>query len=189
MSFNSQRTYRITTKSCLGDGHSAVTILYATFRACMDQMWLYESNPLQWHHNGHGSVSNHQPHDCLLNRLFRHRSKKTLKLRVAGLCAGNSPDTGEFSAQMASNAENVSISWRHHDLHKRILTVPLTCAHGFVVLWFVVVLPSYFAGQFSVDCKCVLFYLRVISHNFLCDITMNLILNYVRYPSCGWRVC
>ena len=35
--------------------------------------------------------------------------KKTSKLRVAGLCAGNSPVTGEFPAQMASNAENVSI--------------------------------------------------------------------------------
>ena len=33
-------------------------------------------------------VSNHQPHDCLLNRLFRHRSKKTSKLRVTGLCEG-----------------------------------------------------------------------------------------------------
>ena len=43
------------------------------------------------------------------------RSKKTSKLRVTGLCAGNSPGTGEFPAQMASNAENVSIRWRHHD--------------------------------------------------------------------------
>ena len=40
---------------------------------------------------GHDDVSNHQPHDCLLNRLFRRRSKKTSRLRVAGLCVGNSP--------------------------------------------------------------------------------------------------
>ena len=46
---------------------------------------------LQWRHNGRDSVSNHLPHDCLLNRLFRRRSKKTSKLRVTGLCAGNSP--------------------------------------------------------------------------------------------------
>ena len=46
---------------------------------------------LQWRHNDHDSVSNHQPYDCLLNRLFRRRSKKTSKLRVTGLCAGNSP--------------------------------------------------------------------------------------------------
>ena len=41
--------------------------------------------------------------------------KKTSKLCVTGICAGNSPGTGEFPAQMVSNAENVSISWRHHD--------------------------------------------------------------------------
>ena len=39
----------------------------------------------------------------------RHRSKKTSKLRVTDLCVGNSPVTGEFPAQKASNAENVSI--------------------------------------------------------------------------------
>ena len=70
---------------------------------------------LLWRHNGRDSVSNHQPHDCLLNRLFRRRSKKTSKLRVTGLCVGNSPGTGEFPAQKASNAENVFIWWRHHD--------------------------------------------------------------------------
>ena len=69
------------------------------------------STSLQWHHNGLDGVSNHQPH-----RLFRSRSTKTSKLRVTGLCAGNSPVTGEFPAQMASNAENVSIWWRHHVL-------------------------------------------------------------------------
>ena len=37
------------------------------------------------------------------------RPKKTSILRVTGLCAGNSPGTGEFSAQMASYAEIVSI--------------------------------------------------------------------------------
>ena len=70
---------------------------------------------LHWRHNGRDSVSNHQPHDCLLNRLFRRRSKKTSQLRVTGLCVGNSPVTGEFPSQRASNAENVSIWWRHHE--------------------------------------------------------------------------
>ena len=69
---------------------------------------------LTWRRNGHGGVSNHQPHHCLLNRLFGCKSKKTSKLRVTGLCAGNSQGTGEFPAQMASNAENVSIWSRHH---------------------------------------------------------------------------
>ena len=72
-------------------------------------------HPLRWRHNDHAGVSNHQPHGCLLNRLFRRKSKKTSKLRVTGLCVGNSPGTGEFPAQMVSYAENVSIWWRHHD--------------------------------------------------------------------------
>ena len=72
---------------------------------------------LLWRHNGHDGVSNHQPHECLLNRSFMRRSKETSKLRVTGLCAGNSLQTGEFPAQMASNAENVSIWWRHRVFH------------------------------------------------------------------------
>ena len=70
------------------------------------------SPTLQWRHNERDGVSNHQPHQCLPNRLFRRRSKKTSKLRVTGLCAENSPATGEFPARMTSNAENVSIWWR-----------------------------------------------------------------------------
>ena len=97
--------------------------LYVFYMSCVS---------LQWRHNGRDSVSNHQPHHCLLNRLFRHRSKKTQKLRVTGLCAGNSPVTGEFPAQMASRAENVSIWWRHHALWS-----PLTASYRehFVDIW------------------------------------------------------
>ena len=71
--------------------------------------------PLRWRHNEPDSVSNHQPCDCLLKRLIRGRPKKTSKLRVTGLCAGNSPLTGEFPAQRASYAGNVSIWWHHHE--------------------------------------------------------------------------
>ena len=46
---------------------------------------------LRWRHNELDGVSDHQPHGCLLNRLFRRRSKTTSKLRVTGLCVGNSP--------------------------------------------------------------------------------------------------
>ena len=45
---------------------------------------------LQWRHNGLDSASNHQPHHCLFSRWLGRRSKKTSKLRVTGLCAGNS---------------------------------------------------------------------------------------------------
>ena len=86
---------------------------------------LYCTWALQWRHNGRDGLSNHQPYHCLLNRLFGPRSKKTSKLRVTGLCAENSTVTGEFPAQMTSNAENVPIWWRHHGSvitnHKGIL--------------------------------------------------------------------
>ena len=76
---------------------------------------------LQWHHNELNGVSNHQRLYCLLNRLFRRRSKKISQLRDTGLCEGNSPVTSEFLAQRASNAEKVSISWHHHQLKCRYI--------------------------------------------------------------------
>ena len=68
---------------------------------------LYVKSPLQCRHNERHGASNHQPHDCLFNRLFKAQIKETSKIRVT---EGNSPVT-----QSASNAENVSIWWRHHD--------------------------------------------------------------------------
>ena len=43
---------------------------------------------LQWRYNGRDGVSNHQRLDCLLNRLFSRRSKKTSKFRVTGHLSG-----------------------------------------------------------------------------------------------------
>ena len=63
------------------------------------------NSTLQWRHNERDGVSNHQPHDCLLKRLFRGRSN----FRVTDRCEGI------HLAQRASNAENVSIWWRHYD--------------------------------------------------------------------------
>ena len=65
------------------------------------------SRTLQWRHNERDGVSNHHPHDCLLNLLFRRRSKKTSKLRVTGVGS-------EFPSQRASYVEDVFIWWRHH---------------------------------------------------------------------------
>ena len=92
---------------------------------------------LQWRHNGCDGISNHQHRHCLLNRLFRRRSKTTSTLHVTGLCAGNSPVTGELAAKMASYAENVSIWWRHHDwvffFHKSFQC--LSIENSALVLW------------------------------------------------------
>ena len=46
--------------------------------------------------------------------VYQTQIKENIKARVTGLCAGNSPVTGEFPTQRASNAKNVSIWWRHH---------------------------------------------------------------------------
>ena len=84
--------------------------------SCAEKIKTFRENlTLLWRLNGRKGVSNHQPHDCLLKRLFRHRSKKTSKLHFTDLCAGNSTVTGAFPTQRASNAENDSIWWRHHD--------------------------------------------------------------------------
>ena len=69
---------------------------------------------LQWRHNGHVSVSNHQPHDCLLSRLFRPRSKENIKAPRHWPLCGEFTGTGEFPTQIASYTENVSIWWHHH---------------------------------------------------------------------------
>ena len=71
---------------------------------------------LQWRHNEHDDVSNHQPHEFILNCLSRRRSKKISNIRVICLCEGKSPVTGELPAQRASNVEHISLWWRHHVL-------------------------------------------------------------------------
>ena len=85
---------------------TARTLSNLLVHCCIISNSLFNPLPLQWRHNGRDGVSNHQPHDCFLNHLFRRRSKKISKLRV----------TGELPANKASNAENVSMWWRHHDL-------------------------------------------------------------------------
>ena len=68
-------------------------------RCCHLTVW-----SIQWRYNKRYWVSNHQRLDCF-KRLFRRCSKKTSKPCVTGLCEGNSPVTGEFPTERASNAE------------------------------------------------------------------------------------
>ena len=91
--------------------------------------------PLKWRHNERDGVSNHEPHDCLLNSLFKAKIKETSKLRATGLCEGNSPVTGEFPAQRASNAEKVSTWWRHHGWET--LFVTCTHTHIYIYIWYI----------------------------------------------------
>ena len=81
---------------------------------CHDVIILKPQHPissLQWRHDEHDSVSNHKPHACLLNRLFKAQIKENIKAPRHWW-----PVTSEFPAQRASNAENISIWWRHHDI-------------------------------------------------------------------------
>ena len=87
---------------------------------------------IKWRHNGCDGVSNHWGIGCLFNRLLILSSKKTSRLRVTDLCEGNPPVTRGFPSQRASNAENVSIWWRHYDF-SLCLSIPrgkLTCIIG-----------------------------------------------------------
>ena len=79
---------------------------------------------LQWRHNEHDGVSNHQPNDCLLNRLSRRRSKKTSKLRVTGLCKENSLVTGEFPSQRPVTQKMIPFD---DVIVRTVLTVWLAC--------------------------------------------------------------
>ena len=66
-------------------------------------VWQLCDNSSQWRHNERDGISNHQRLNCLLNCVFRRKSKKTSKLRVTGPCAGISWMTGEFPTQNSSN--------------------------------------------------------------------------------------
>ena len=80
--------------------------------------------PLQWCHNERNGVPNHRRLACLINSFFRHRSAKASNLRVTGLYEGNSPVTGKFRVQRASNTENVFIWCRHHASPHQVITGP-----------------------------------------------------------------
>ena len=80
---------------------------------------------LQWCHNQR--FPNHQPYDCLLNCLFKAQIKENIKAPRHWPLWGEFP--GEFPAQRASTAENVSISWRHHDFNHGIMDV-ITSFYG-----------------------------------------------------------
>ena len=85
------------------------------------------SETLQWRHNGRDSVSNHQPHDCLLNRLFRRRSEKTSKLRVTGVVRGiqrgsvNSPHKWPVKRKMFPFDDVITKQWT--SMGKRITVI------------------------------------------------------------------
>ena len=70
-------------------------------------LYLFTWYTLQWRHNGHYGVSNHQPHDCLLNRLYsgadqrKHQSSASLAFaRGIHRWPVNSPHKGPVPRKM-----------------------------------------------------------------------------------------
>ena len=95
----------------------------------------YARYPLRWRHNGRDGVSNHQPHHCLLNRVFRRRSKITSKLRVTGLVRGiqrepvNSPHKWPVTWKMSPFDDvimYVELNWVIASLTSPSLSFPLS---------------------------------------------------------------
>ena len=78
--------------------------------------WSWSRTTLHWRHNDHDGLSNPKPASRLFTQPFIQTQIKenTKAPRHWPLC-GEFTGTGEFPAQMASYAENVSIWWRHHD--------------------------------------------------------------------------
>ena len=98
--------------------------IYMLCHACCNVILI----ALQWRHDERDGVSNHHRLHCLSNCWFGVRTKETSKLRVTGLCVGNTRATGEFLKQKASNAENVSVWWRHRGLYVYCLvSLPRCC--------------------------------------------------------------
>ena len=86
------------TLECHCNAVQFITILHTVLRSQQQNVNQtsnsHKRHPRGWAmgcHNGCDGIPNHEPHDYLLKRLFRRRSKKTLKLRVTGLWAVNSP--------------------------------------------------------------------------------------------------
>ena len=92
-------------------------------------------------------------------RLFRRKSKKTSKLRVTGLVRGiHRSVIGEFPAEMASNAEIVSIWWRHH------VTCQLLVSEVFSGIRLREISQEVLANIISVTCVWRLQFSKLLSH-------------------------
>ena len=114
-----QRSRAIKAKCIMNERKTYLPTVMASVQTLMSKL-----RSLQWRYNGHDGISNYHPYHCLLNRLF---SGRTSKLRVTGLCEENSPVTGEFPTQRASNTENISIGWRHHVITDVIANLRYYC--------------------------------------------------------------
>ena len=88
---------------------SCKTWTKSSFMCHLPRLPYIHHQSLLWRHYGRDSVSNHQPHDCQLNHSFCEDQRKYQSSASLAFVRGI------FSAQRASNTENVPIWWRHRD--------------------------------------------------------------------------
>ena len=118
--------------------------------------------------HGCDGVSNHQPRDCLLNRLFGRRSKNTSKLRVTG-CEGNSrwpvnsPHKGPVTRKMFAFDD---VIMKLPNFSQRIFWFPLTTKHITVLLLPLETVTLWTALEFSSQNKL----LRNITNQTECEV-------------------
>ena len=135
--------------------------------------WTYIWNvmgALQWRYNQHDGVSNHQPHNCLLNHLLKRRSKKKHQssaslafVRGIHRWPVNSP------TQKASNEENVSIWWRHHGCIIIILALLISSRHLTYV--------SMYIEYLSINVNYIILYFLISFHRLRLNTSMKQILS------------
>ena len=89
-------------------------------------------SPLPWRHNDHDGVSNHQPHGCLLNRLFRRRSKKTSKLCITGLCG---PVNSAHKGPVTRKIKRDKYRWFWAELNISGLSLQFEFTNGFEMIY------------------------------------------------------
>ena len=95
------------------------------------------ANVITWRHNGHDGASNHQPHDCL--PIIQAQIKESIKATCHWPLWGDSPVAGEFPSTKASNAESVSIWWRHHGF----CSVLFRCGYVITFAWIPVIFSPF----------------------------------------------
>ena len=136
-------------------------------------------NTLQWCHNERNDVPNHQP-QLFTHLLFSHRWEKTSKLRVTGLCMGNSPVTGEFPCKKGQWCRKcfhlMMLSWCvcelvfYHTPASRVRSVAPTVLVGSILYSYI--LSSNFRRCVAcrVECKIKIFgnFLKFITSTLSC---------------------
>ena len=137
---------------------------------------------LQWRHNGGEGASNHQPHHCFLNHLFRRRWKKTSKLCVIGLCH---PRHSVESPSMVDPQWNMWYWGSKWNLHT-VCWSAVGCEWGTTSVYFGITYVCFIPGRlpvFAVEPQYLLQYLL-----FLSKVSFELHIQNLQKISCWFKI-